>query len=157
MVQLTVKTRNADIVRNGLEDLTAEIPKISRLRIYNTLRRAKSRLSTPAPRPTYPIDWDSEKQRRAYFATDGFGGGIPHARTNAMPQGWKLERQENGYRFENQQAGAIWVYGDYQGIHQSRIHAGRHPLMMVVVEEELRTLPQEIEENIGYYARQKGF
>ena len=29
----------------------------------------------------YPIEWESEKQRRAFFATDGFGGGIPSRRT----------------------------------------------------------------------------
>lgn len=35
-----------------------------------------------------PYQWQSEKQRRAYFATDGFGGGIPYQRTDEMVNAW---------------------------------------------------------------------
>ena len=31
----------------------------------------------------YPVRWDSEKQRRAYFATNGCGKRIPYRRTGA--------------------------------------------------------------------------
>ena len=34
--------------------------------------------------------WNSEKQRRAYFATDGFGHGIPYRRTGQYPEGWRV-------------------------------------------------------------------
>lgn len=44
----------------------------------------------PGP-PVYPIRWTSEKQRRAYFATDGFGGGIPYDRSGDMAAGWDVE------------------------------------------------------------------
>ena len=37
-----------------------------------------------------PYQWQSEKQRRAYFATNGFGKGIPYSRTNQLKSGWKL-------------------------------------------------------------------
>ena len=158
MPQLTIKVHGADIVRKGLEDLSNEIPKISRLRIYEMMRRAKARLSADAPRPSYPIDWDSEKQRRAYFATDGFGGGIPYRRTGAMPAGWEIVRVDpNGYRMENNQDNAVYVYGDYSGARQSKIHRGRHPIFQEVLENEIQGLPEEIEQFIGYYARQKGF
>jgi len=41
-----------------------------------------------APPPVkYPIQWTTEKQRRAFFATDGFGRGIPTRRTGAMQRG----------------------------------------------------------------------
>ena len=43
-----------------------------------------------------PFRWTSEKQRRAYFATDGFGGGIPSTRTGALKEGW-------GYKETNSQ------------------------------------------------------
>jgi hypothetical protein len=36
----------------------------------------------------YPIAWTSEKQRRAFFATNGFGRGIPTKRTGALNDGW---------------------------------------------------------------------
>ena len=34
--------------------------------------------------------WESEKQRRAYFATDGFGHGIPYKRTGQYVKGWHV-------------------------------------------------------------------
>jgi len=36
------------------------------------------------PPVKYPIEWTSEKQRKAFFATDGFGGGIPYKRKGTM-------------------------------------------------------------------------
>lgn len=33
--------------------------------------------------------WTSERQRKAYFATDGFGAGIPYERTGKLVQSWK--------------------------------------------------------------------
>lgn len=38
----------------------------------------------------YPIQWTSEKQRRAFFATDGFGSGIPYKRTNNLAKSWDV-------------------------------------------------------------------
>lgn len=40
--------------------------------------------------PKYPIRWTSERQRRAFFATDGFGRGIPTRRTGAVSQAWSV-------------------------------------------------------------------
>lgn len=37
-----------------------------------------------------PYLWNSEKQRRAYFATNGFGKGIPYTRSNSLKNGWKM-------------------------------------------------------------------
>lgn len=36
-----------------------------------------------------PYHWSSDKQRRAFFATDGFGGGIPYTRKQTLRNGWK--------------------------------------------------------------------
>jgi hypothetical protein len=38
-----------------------------------------------------PIEWQSERQRRAYFATDGFGGGIPSRRSGKLLRGFRVE------------------------------------------------------------------
>lgn len=38
----------------------------------------------------YPIKWKTAKQRKAFFATDGFGQGIPTRRTNKLADGWKI-------------------------------------------------------------------
>lgn len=42
-----------------------------------TDRLLRRRVPPPAKKP---IQWTSEKQRRAFFATDGFGHGIPYRR-----------------------------------------------------------------------------
>lgn len=44
----------------------------------------------------YPIRWTSEKQRKAFFASNGFGRGIPTQRTNALKDGWKLVNDTTG-------------------------------------------------------------
>lgn len=44
----------------------------------------------PGP-PNYPLRWSSQRQRRAYFATGGFGGGIPTRRSGKILRGWKVE------------------------------------------------------------------
>lgn len=48
-----------------------------------------SRLRVEPPPPKYPIVWTSAKQRRAFFATNGFGRGIPTRRTHDIANGWK--------------------------------------------------------------------
>jgi hypothetical protein len=40
--------------------------------------------------PKYPIRWSSERQRRAFFASNGFGRGIPTKRSHAMSQAWQV-------------------------------------------------------------------
>jgi len=49
--------------------------------------------------PHYPIIWQSERQRRAFFATDGFGGGIPYQRTGALQSSWVMEKTGGGAQF----------------------------------------------------------
>jgi hypothetical protein len=38
--------------------------------------------------PGNPYKWQSDKQRRAYFASNGFGSGIPYSRTNKLRDNW---------------------------------------------------------------------
>ncbi|PJF38481.1 MAG: hypothetical protein CUN54_10770, partial [Phototrophicales bacterium] len=63
----------------------------------------------------YPIEWTSERQRRAYFATDGFGAGIPYKRTGETDAGWEMEIKIIGRAvkviIENNSPAAPWVYG----------------------------------------------
>lgn len=63
-----------------------------------------------------PIDWTSEKQRRAFFATDGFGGGIPTTRTGELFRHFDVTSDrrllqtaiENAYEF------AKYIIGKFQ-------------------------------------------
>src|SRR5678815_5400253 len=52
--------------------------------------RALAALKTVPGKPNYPIRWTSQRQRRAFFASKGFGRGIPASRGNppAVTEGW---------------------------------------------------------------------
>lgn len=81
-----------------LEDFIASFPELvaDMSEAVVAKKRAKwiAKLSYTPPRRTYPSDypleWTSERQRRAYFATDGFGAGIPYRRTGRMANSWRL-------------------------------------------------------------------
>ena len=62
----------------------------------------------------YPIEWTSEKQRRAYFATDGFGAGIPYVRTFGLQRRWHVEVLNDTIAIYNDSDIAIYVIGDRQ-------------------------------------------
>lgn len=89
-------------------------PFVSNL-VDKTLRRP------PGP-VVYPIEWTSERQRAAFFATDGFGHGIPYVRTGTYEHGWHV-RGEYGTDF-----GGIIVYNDAEyaifvgGMYQQQFH-----------------------------------
>ena len=59
--------------------------------------------------------WTSDRQREAYFASNGFGAGIPYQRTNKLLQAWKAFITLNGafasIGIENTAPAAKWVYG----------------------------------------------
>lgn len=51
-------------------------------------KKALRALKTRPGGPIYPLRWKSARQRRAFFATNGFGGGIPHRRTYGIVEGF---------------------------------------------------------------------
>lgn len=63
-----------------------------------------------------PYQWQSDKQRRAFFATDGFGRGIPTKRTFELRNGWDWKPLNNGYQAKifNTADYAQFVQGDDQ-------------------------------------------
>ena len=64
-----------------------------------------------------PYQWQSDKQRRAYFASDGFGGGIPYRRTGNLSDGWVFSSTDSNWttvKIENIEAYAGFVMGDEQ-------------------------------------------
>lgn len=60
--------------------------------------------------------WKSEKQRKAFFATDGFKHGIPYKRTGGLSKAWKVNvifTQDGGEIIsENKTPAARYVQGD---------------------------------------------
>lgn len=59
--------------------------------------RAIRALGTVPGKPQYPIRWKSEKQRRAFFASDGFGGGVPTVRKNVIIKAWHADVRDDPY------------------------------------------------------------
>lgn len=155
-VQLKVRTQGADLVRQGLEDIAAEVPKIGRKRIYDMMLGVVRLLKIPGKKPTYPINWDSDRQRRFVLAMLRADDNLPYRRTDRLPGGWAIEREDNGYRLLNPADAAVYVFGNYEGARQSKIHEGRWSVFQEVVESAINELPPDIEEHITYYARQRG-
>ena len=66
----------------------------------------------------YPIRWKTERQRRAFFATQGFGRGIPASRAQppVVLEGWTLDIEGDGFDMEaslgNDVPWARYVQGD---------------------------------------------
>lgn len=152
MTKLSIKVRG-ELVRMGLQDLSVELPRVGRRQIRTMLNRVQKRLSVPGKPPTYPIKWDSAKQRKAFFATDGFGRGIPTKRTGEYAAGWKIEPITNGYALTNETEYSKFVGGDAFGVVHSGIHKDRWQVYRDVVDEEVQTLPDEIEREIVMVAR----
>lgn len=74
----------------------------------------------------YPIQWTSERQRLAFFATDGFGHGIPYERSGDLVKDWHVRGDyRNGFTdisVYNDAPQAQYVYGDEEGLHQQFFH-----------------------------------
>jgi len=124
-------------VTQSLTRLGEAIPRIVNADILRTLELARDELAQPGKPIKYPVQWDSEKQRRAFFATDGFGRGIPTVRTGAYNAGWKVKQTGSGtareFTLSNITPYSRYVGGTAYGKAQSNIHAGRWPLAQEVV------------------------
>ncbi len=137
MTQLSIQVTGAEIVRKGLQDLSAEIPKIGRLQIYRTsqgiVRREKEywTMNSPAALPSYQ-------------------------RTGTLASGWMIVSNSNGYTIRNNTPYTEHVSGNAYGLEQAWMHQGRHPLFRDVTEEETGKLPAEIEKEITMVARRLG-
>lgn len=115
-------------------------------------KRIKERMAAPVPprTPGEKVNWDGEidpirnttRQQRAYFASNGFGNGIPYRPSGRFALNWQATRTEFGTRLEAPHpAGAI---GGMPDGWQSKIHKGRRPNLALVLLEEVSKVPDEI-------------
>lgn len=166
MTTLSVQIVGAKLVRMGLQNLDRDIPAIGAQQIYDAFVRAKARITRYPPSPRR-VRWDSERQRAAFFATNGFGGGIPYQRTGTYGRSWRIRRNPRasramqGYSLisEAEQRGqryAKFVGGDAYGTSQSRIHGNRWAKVRTSVETEIKPLPGVIRQHITMVARRNG-
>ena len=139
MTQLSIQINNADIVRRGLQDLSAEIPKIGRLQIYQTSQAIVRRMKIYPP----------ERIGQLYRRTGKLGGG------------WMIIPNTNGYTTRNDTPYTKYVVGNAYGLEQAWMHIStdqgkRWNLLRDVQEEEVEKLPKAIEEEITMVTRRVG-
>jgi hypothetical protein len=135
MTQISITT-NAPLVRQGLENLAAEIPQVGRRRIYNTSNRVLVRMRK------YPKERIGQRYRR----------------TGRLGAGWKLKKLDTGYTVINDTKYTKYVVGNAYGLQQAWMHVStdqgkRWQLLRDEVEAEIKTLPQDIEDEIKLVAR----
>jgi hypothetical protein len=118
MINVTI-TVDADIL-DALGEQVRRAPALVKGAVRRQVNKERQRLRaelkvTPGP-PKYPLRWKSEKQRRAFFATNGFGKGIPYQRTGKMVDAWDLQTVNlpDGLEISavNETAYARFVIGD---------------------------------------------
>lgn len=95
--------------------------------------RVNTSLKVIPGKPSYPIKFTKSrgtysKQQAAFFASGGFGGGIPYSRSGRKARGWHVRGSypKEGIGFieiYNEDPDAWFVYGDADGKHQQAFHA----------------------------------
>ncbi len=116
----------------AIEQGALKLPTLMDTAFKRNVQRLSSRTlvrlrQTPGP-VVYPIQWTTPLQRRAFFASDGFGGGIPTRRIGKLQKGWvaKIRGAPEGSIFviENTATNRDDVrYEQYvTGINQQRFH-----------------------------------
>lgn len=83
-------------------------------RIAKDMRRD---LKAAPPRPKYPIQWTSERQRRYVMALLRRTNNLPYRRTGALVRGWhtdyRIDVRGGLFTFSNKTAYAGYVQGPY--------------------------------------------
>jgi hypothetical protein len=134
MTQLSITAQGANIVRQGLQDLSKEIPDIGRLQIYRTAQAIVKRMKDYPPPPF----------------------GSSYIRTGRLGGGWNITRRSNGYTIRNSTTYTKYVVGNAYGLEQAWMHVGRWQVFRDVNDEEVKKLPAEIEKEIVQVARRVG-
>ena len=132
-----------------MPDAMLEVERVIKNRLYQIAASIMYDMSLAGTPPTYPIHWDSDKQRKAFFASKGFGQGIPTSRTKAYESGWTLDAITNGVTVYNDHKGARYIAGTLRGGTrpadggQSAIHLGRWNSFHDVVVKHLEDISQD--------------
>jgi hypothetical protein len=137
MTKLSIRVSpEAELVRQGLQDLSAEIPRVGRRRIYDMINRITRTMEGYPP----------ERPHQKYQRTGRYGAS------------WHVEKLADGYSiYNNAEAKGRqyprFVVGDAYGTGQAWMHQGRWPLLRDEVDKEVEKLPPEIEDEIVMVAR----
>jgi hypothetical protein len=140
---------NAKLVRKGLENLRAALPKIGNHRALEAATEIARRMARPGKRIKYPVNWDSVKQKiKVIIMILRKQGFLPYKSTHAHERGWKVERTSNGAKTYNAVRGSKYLYGTMRNKRQSNIHVGRHLIFRIVYDAVVSQLPKKIKESL---------
>lgn len=116
-----VTIKPSDDIFEAFAEQMRQTPNLVKTAVNRQASKARSKLlpklREEPPDPTYPLRWKTEKQKRAFFATDGFGRGIGAPRTHDISQGWKVEINNRDFvsiDVFNTNPATIFVEGDEQ-------------------------------------------
>lgn len=109
--------------------------------IRSLVGRVRARMSVEGRPVTYPIDWDSPRQKRFVFWKLSKEGKLPYRRTNRYRLGWHSVSIPLGSSLVNAHpAGAI---GGTPFGWQSKVTRNRWPFLLKVLFEELEKFPAD--------------
>lgn len=96
LVRAQVRITDDSVVRDH-QTLLRDFPARATQTVNRTVKRVRNRVTQrfkKVPRrPNFPygqFPWKSRKQQQAFHASNGFGRGIPTARSGDLARGWKL-------------------------------------------------------------------
>lgn len=128
IVRITVKGEGINPTENTVKTFRRELRVEFNRRRKPVDAKARRYLRFTPRTPKYPIQWQSERQRRAFFASDGFGKGIPYKRTGELAASWQIQQKKtaNGADivFYNDAPHSVYVQGDV--MQRMHIASGYH-------------------------------
>jgi hypothetical protein len=118
MIRIDV-TVDDDIIQ-AIEGTLKIAPGLMKTAYKRNVGRLRSRilatLKVEPKKPSYPLRWKSDRQRRAFFATNGFGGGIPYQRSGKLLASYDVQVNDIGdggiISITNSDPKARFVIGD---------------------------------------------
>lgn len=143
-MKLTVKV-DGTLVRQGLQDLKAQVPKVGRQGLRVVLERVKRRMQEYPPEPqgqsktsVHPV------LGKTFSPVKG-----RYVRTGKLGQSWSIEQVDNGYQIGNSatrkgKAYPRFVVGDAYGTGQAWMHKGRWQRFRDVFDQETSRLTDEL-------------
>jgi hypothetical protein len=120
-MQIRFTVRNLDVVKKLMRDIPRGV-KVAAMEAFTDYiigdknHGLKHEPSQKEHGPGNPFEWTSEKQRKAFFATDGFGQGIPTVRTHEGVNSWTRETKDSNWTQVYITGGNKFVQGDDQQI-----------------------------------------
>ncbi len=141
-MKITLKTPDYQARTAQVRALGAKIAEARQAATIVIAQDMQKTMRQPGESPTHPIQWDSPKQRSAFFATNGFGGGIPHKRTGEYEKSFKIEAIGSGVKFYSDSPALPFVGGNAFGLVRSGIHTGRWVLLQTAVQDGLSRMKQ---------------